>query len=172
MSAFSYVAFYDGQFPSATDLNQNWDSIKTLVNGNLDRENILTTYAQYAIPLRAEIPGLTNYELVVNMPTRAQPPTSSKLLSVSIDAYNSGSSTNDITVAVYAGATLVKSIALTVGATSQVNTSAALGGTTIVNSTTPLKITVTTTANFASGDQLTVTVFLAQEIMSQAEAES
>ena len=172
MSTFSYVPFTDGQYPTATDFNQNWDSITTLVNGNLDRLNILTRYAQYAVSLRADIYNSAAHTLTVNMPARTMSPTSDRVLGLSVDFINSTATANPVTVEVYADTTLVGSASLAGSASSQENTYVSFGGTKEGSAVVPLKVKVTAGTAFANGDYLNATVFLAQELMSETEVES
>ena len=149
---------------TASSLNSNFTTIVDAINGQLDRDNIKTKWSEQAVALRAEIPGTNSYTLTINLPTRTATPVRAKVLGFSYD-YIDASGTNSVTVDVKSGGTSIGS--QTIASTS--NGYKALGGTTEVSPTAQLTLTITATNNFAAGDYLNITVYLATEIMDDAE---
>lgn len=169
MSTFNHTAFSDGQIPTAADFNQNWTDLEAVINGDLDRTNIKTQYAQYAVSLRADLYGQTAYTLTIHLPSRTSGPTDSLIIGASADLIiNSGAAITPLTITIAAGSTTVGTINFSAaGSTYQ-----SFGGTTAVNSSTDLTVQVQANAAWGNGDYLNVTIYLAQEIMSLSEVQS
>lgn len=163
MATVTVTTYVPGPLTAAA-LNSNFTTIVTAMNGQLDRDNIKTKWAEMAVSLRADVQGAKSYTLTINMPTRAAAPVRAKVLGFSYD-FIDASGANSLTATIKSGATTIGSAAIATNS----NGYQALGGTTEVSPTAQLTAVISATNNFAAGDYLNLTIYLATELMDDAE---
>ena len=72
MGLFSFTSAVSGTGIASALWNTTWNAIKTLVNGNLDRTNIATTWAEFSVCVHlADLPAVTHPAFGLNFQSPA-----------------------------------------------------------------------------------------------------
>lgn len=171
MSQLNLTAYQDGDILTAQALNDNFNAVATVVNGDIDRDtNLRSKWAVHAIPLRLERQGQNDYRFHINVSGSA--PTGMKLLGFSYDLLWATVPASPWTVSIsvevdgleIGSATITDSSSSTHGYVS-------LGGTSEASATAQLTVTVHLSGNaaFEAGDALLVVLHVAMGVISDDE---